>query len=86
MNQIKLYFDEDAMHSRLVKSLWSRGVTVVTVMDAGLTEKTDEEQLSFATERERSTSPISIAPLSFAPPAALTFTVARPDAVPSGTR
>lgn len=52
MNQIKLYFDEDAMHSRLVTALRSRGVTVVTVMDAGLTERTDEEQLAFATERE----------------------------------
>ncbi len=52
MNQIKLYFDEDAMHSRLVTALRSRGVTVVTVMDAGLTEKTDAEQLAFATERE----------------------------------
>ena len=52
MNQIKLYFDEDAMHSRLVTALRSRGVTVVAVMDAGLTEKTGEEQLAFATERE----------------------------------
>jgi hypothetical protein len=52
VNQIKLYFDEDAMHSRLVTALRSRGVTVVTVMDAGLTERTDEEQLAFATERE----------------------------------
>ena len=52
MNRIKLYFDEDAMHSRLVTALRSRGVTVVTVMDARLTEKTDEEQLAFATENE----------------------------------
>ena len=52
MNRIKLYFDEDAMHSRLVTALRSRGVTVVTVMDAGITEETDEEQLAFATERE----------------------------------
>lgn len=52
MNPIKIYFDEDAMHSRLVKALRTRGVTVVTVLDAGLIEKTDEEQLSFATERE----------------------------------
>ena len=40
------------MHSRLVTALRSRGVTVVTVMEAGLTEKTDEEQLVVATERE----------------------------------
>src|SRR5436309_1412734 len=40
------------MHSRLVTTLRSRGVTVLTVMDAGLTEKTDGEQLAFATESE----------------------------------
>ena len=51
MNQIKLYFDEDAMHSRLVTALRSRDVTVVTVMDAGLTAVPDEEQLAFATGR-----------------------------------
>jgi hypothetical protein len=51
VNPIKLYFDEDAMHSRLVTALRSRGVTVVTVMDAGLAEKSDEEQLAFAAER-----------------------------------
>jgi hypothetical protein len=44
VNPIKLYFDEDAMHSRLVTALRSRGVTVVTVMDAGLSEKSDDEQ------------------------------------------
>jgi hypothetical protein len=52
------------MHSRLVAALRSRSVTVVTVMDAGLSARTDEEQLAFATEREcvlyTSTSPISI--------------------------
>ena len=52
MNQIRLYFDEDAMHSRLVTALRTRGVAVVTVMDFRLTGKTDEEQLAFATERE----------------------------------
>lgn len=52
MNQIKLYFDEDAMNSRLVTALRSRGVTVITALDAGLTEKADEEQLAFATEHE----------------------------------
>ena len=40
------------MHSRLVMALRSRGVPVITVLDAGLTEKTDEEQLGFATEHE----------------------------------
>lgn|SRR5579863_9519680 len=38
------------MHTRLVIALRSRGIAVVTVLDAGLSEKTDEEQLAFATE------------------------------------
>ena len=63
MNQIKLYFDEDAMHSRLVAALRSRGVTVITALDAGLAEKSDDEQLAFANmgvSSTRSTSRISI--------------------------
>jgi hypothetical protein len=51
LSQIELYFDEDAMHSRLVSALRFRGVRVITVLDAGLTEKTDEDQLAFATAR-----------------------------------
>ncbi|SPF53991.1 conserved hypothetical protein [Candidatus Sulfopaludibacter sp. SbA4] len=50
MSQIKIYIDEDTMDSDLVVALRSRGVTVVTPLDAGLTEKPDEEQLAFATE------------------------------------
>ena len=51
MSQIKIYIDEDAMDSDLVAALRSRGVTVITALDAGLAEKPDEEQLAFATER-----------------------------------
>jgi hypothetical protein len=47
---IKIYIDEDAMDSDLVAALRHRGVTVITPLDAGLTEKPDEEQLAFATE------------------------------------
>lgn len=47
---IKIYIDEDAMDSDLVAALRSRGVTVITALDAGLTGKSDEEQLAFATE------------------------------------
>src|SRR6266536_2459467 len=39
------------MDSDLVAALRSRGVEVVTALDAGLTERTDEEQLAFAAER-----------------------------------
>jgi len=38
------------MDSDLVAALRSRGVTVVTALDAGLTERSDAEQLAFATE------------------------------------
>ena len=51
MSQIKIYIDEDAMDSDLVAALRSRGVTVITALDAGLAEKSDDEQLALATER-----------------------------------
>jgi len=49
VNRIGIYIDEDAMDSDLVAALRSRGVAVITALDAGLTEKPDEEQLAFAT-------------------------------------
>ena len=50
MSQFKIYIDEDAMDSDLVAALRSRGLTVITALDAGLGEKPDEEQLVFAAE------------------------------------
>ena len=50
MNQIEIYVDEDAMDSDLVSALRFRGVTVITALDAGLVEKSDDEQLAFAAE------------------------------------
>jgi hypothetical protein len=38
------------MDSDLVAALRSRGVTVITALDAGLIEKSDDEQLAFAAE------------------------------------
>jgi hypothetical protein len=51
VSPISIYIDEDAMDGDLVAALRSRGATVVTALEAGLTEKTDEEQLACATER-----------------------------------
>jgi hypothetical protein len=51
LSQIQIYVDEDAMDSDLVAALRSRGVTVITALDAGLIEKPDELQLIFATEQ-----------------------------------
>lgn len=39
------------MDSDLVAALRSRGVTVITALDAGLAQKPDQEQLAFATQR-----------------------------------
>jgi len=39
------------MHAHLVDALRSRGFFVLTVLDSGLIERTDEEQLGFATEQ-----------------------------------
>ena len=50
MSQISIYIEQDAMDSDLAAALRSRGVTVVTALDAGLTGESDEEQLNFATE------------------------------------
>jgi hypothetical protein len=49
VSQIGIYVDEDAMDSDLVTALRSRGVAVITALDAGLIRKSDEEQLAFAT-------------------------------------
>jgi hypothetical protein len=51
VSSFKVYFDEDAMDTDLVAALRSRGVEVVTVLEAGLAGRTDEEQLAFATAR-----------------------------------
>src|SRR6266853_2628895 len=50
LSPFKIYIDEDAMDSDLVAALRSRGVNVITALDAGLTEKSDEKQLAFAAE------------------------------------
>ncbi len=44
-----IYIDEDAMDSDLVAALRSRGVTVITALDAGLVGESDDEHLTFAT-------------------------------------
>jgi hypothetical protein len=52
LSRIKIYFDEDAMDTDLVAALRSRGVIVITVLDAGLTAISDEEQLAFSTAHD----------------------------------
>ena len=40
------------MDSDLVEALGSRGITVIAPLDAGLTARSDEQQLAFASEHE----------------------------------
>ena len=51
--QVRLYFDEDAMDSDLVRALRLRGVDVITANDLGLINTRDEEHLEYATANGR---------------------------------
>ena len=51
--QIRLYLDEDAMDSDLVRALRLRGVDALTALDLGLTNSTDEEHLNWAVANGR---------------------------------
>jgi hypothetical protein len=53
MSKILLYIDEDAMNEDFVQALRSRNVDVLTVADVGMLHKTDQDQLSWATENKR---------------------------------
>jgi Domain of unknown function (DUF5615) len=50
---IHLYFDEDSMRRALIHELRARGTDVLTALDAGMIERTDEEHLAFATAQGR---------------------------------
>ena len=49
----RLYFDEDAMDADLVDALRARGVDVQTAYEAGMRQREDREQLSYATAQGR---------------------------------
>lgn len=50
---LRLYLDEDSVRRALVEALRTRGVDVTTALDAGMTRRTDEEQLAYATQAGR---------------------------------
>jgi len=50
---IRLYFDEDSMRHALVEALRKRGVDVLTALEAGTTEQTDEQKLEYAAAQGR---------------------------------
>lgn len=50
---IRLYLDEDSSDTDLLKALRLRAVDVVSTVEVGMLERSDEEQLAWAAEHER---------------------------------
>jgi len=53
VSRIQFYVDEDAMDGDLVRALRSRGLDVLTALDAGMIGRADEDHLRFATNQDR---------------------------------
>jgi hypothetical protein len=53
MSRIRLYVDEDAAQHAVVEGLRSHGIDVLTVLEAGSSGESDEEQLTFAAAQGR---------------------------------
>lgn len=49
----RLYIDEDALDKDLVRALRARGVDVEAANEAGMIERTDDEQLEYASADNR---------------------------------
>jgi hypothetical protein len=50
---IRLYLEEDSMRHALVRALRSRGVDVLTALEAGMIDRVDEIHLEYATAQGR---------------------------------
>jgi hypothetical protein len=50
VSRICLYLDEDTIKIALVKALRNADLDVITVVDAGMLGRSDEEQLNWSTE------------------------------------
>jgi hypothetical protein len=53
VGRLRLYIDEDAMDSDLVRALRSRGIDLLTAADAGMIRRLDEDHLDLATRQGR---------------------------------
>ena len=51
--RIRLYFDEDSARHSLARELRFRGADVLTAIETGMAQKTDEEQLEWAAAHSR---------------------------------
>ncbi len=50
---LRLYLDEDSMDQDLVRALRARGVDVVTALEAGMIERSDDDHLRRAIAEDR---------------------------------
>ena len=53
MSHVRLYFDADSMQRAVLAGLRARGVDATTALEAGMTNRSDEEQLEFARSQGR---------------------------------
>ena len=53
MNPVCLYLDEDTIKNALVKALRNAELDVITVIDAGMLGRSDEDQLNWSTQQKR---------------------------------
>jgi hypothetical protein len=53
VSQVRLYFDADSMQRGVLAGLRARGVDAATALEAGMTDRSDEEQLEFARSQGR---------------------------------
>ena len=53
MNHVRLYIDEDAMDTGVVRGLRAHGIDIMTASDVGMICRPDEEHLSFAATQGR---------------------------------
>ena len=53
MSRICLYLDEDTIKSALVKALRNADLDVITVVDAQMLGRSDQEQLNWSSEQKR---------------------------------
>ena len=53
MSPVCLYLDEDTIKGALVKALRNADLDVITVIDARMLGRSDEEQLNWSTKHKR---------------------------------
>ena len=53
MSDLRLYVDEDAGEIAVIRGLRARGLDILTAAEAGQLGKSDEEQLVFAVQEQR---------------------------------